>query len=762
MPASTQTRVIRVKADVSGSQELKAMADYMARLNGNVKNLSNSFGFLKNAFVGYLSLNGLRQIVGISDTMQNLNSRLVTITGSQEAATKTMESLLRVANQTNSSISGTAESYARLAIALKGAGASQESIVQLTKVLTNSFRLSGSTVTETTNTIIQLSQAFASGQLRGQELRSVMEQNAVVAELLRKKFGTDIYKKAAEGAISVTEVLRALRGSMDEINQKAELLTPTFEQTLTRAFNGFKVSLLQVNEQLGLARNFAKAIDFVTVSLGTLARVGTDLAIVLRDELDWKAITASAIAFAAIMAPLASSFVLVAGAAIYTSDSVGDLVDKFRNLAAWFVQVKITALEAGFALEKGFAKILFKVGLGSKSMVEDLALSLDEINDFKKVAQDLGTPKYRPSPLLPEKDNSKKVFDDLLSSLEKYYKAGQTKLPKVKDLLAELNQQYRKIGAQEYYSALVDFNFKKLSLEFQTGKINLDAFNKGIQELNRQDINRAFTDGTILLQEFNQAISQSKLKDLKTDLEAGKISLIEYRSEFVKLSEEFSIKGSFQAGAANYITSIGTVGQQTAQAIQNAFSGLETVFTDFVKTGKFNFNDFTRSVLDDLTKIIIRASIIKPLANAVLDFGGGGGGSGVQATNADFSSTAAFGNAYDRGNVIPFAKGGVVGSPTTFGMSKGRTGLMGEAGPEAILPLARGDGGKLGVQAQVTPVTINIVNQAGAEVQQKETTGPNGERMIDIIIAQKVKEQFANGTYDKTLRSQYGLTRKGQ
>lgn len=49
------------------------------------------------------------------------------------------------------------------------------------------------------------------------------------------------------------------------------------------------------------------------------------------------------------------------------------------------------------------------------------------------------------------------------------------------------------------------------------------------------------------------------------------------------------------------------------------------------------------------------------------------------------------------GGVVPFAKGGVIGSPTAFGMSGGRVGLMGEAGREAVLPLARGADGRLGV-----------------------------------------------------------------
>jgi phage-related minor tail protein len=68
------------------------------------------------------------------------------------------------------------------------------------------------------------------------------------------------------------------------------------------------------------------------------------------------------------------------------------------------------------------------------------------------------------------------------------------------------------------------------------------------------------------------------------------------------------------------------------------------------------------------------------------------------------------GNAFAQGQITPFANGGIVNSPMLFPM-KGGTGLMGEAGPEAILPLARGGDGKLGVRMGgqgSTHVTVNI------------------------------------------------------
>ncbi len=66
------------------------------------------------------------------------------------------------------------------------------------------------------------------------------------------------------------------------------------------------------------------------------------------------------------------------------------------------------------------------------------------------------------------------------------------------------------------------------------------------------------------------------------------------------------------------------------------------------------------------------------------------------------------GGSFSQGRVMPFANGGVVSSPTMFPM-RGGTGLMGEAGPEAIMPLARGADGKLGVRTQGGGRAVNVV-----------------------------------------------------
>ena len=67
------------------------------------------------------------------------------------------------------------------------------------------------------------------------------------------------------------------------------------------------------------------------------------------------------------------------------------------------------------------------------------------------------------------------------------------------------------------------------------------------------------------------------------------------------------------------------------------------------------------------------------------------------------------GNIYAKNKIVPFAYGGIVNKPTLFPMANG-AGLMGEAGPEAIMPLRRGRDGKLGVEASggVGNVVVNV------------------------------------------------------
>ena len=98
---------------------------------------------------------------------------------------------------------------------------------------------------------------------------------------------------------------------------------------------------------------------------------------------------------------------------------------------------------------------------------------------------------------------------------------------------------------------------------------------------------------------------------------------------------------------------------------------------------------------------------------------------------AKFAMGFADGGVISDGNKITaYANGGVVGTPTTFAMSGGKTGLMGEAGPEAIMPLKRGSNGKLGVQMEGGNGGDNVV------IHQNFNFQANGDDTVKKLIAQ--------------------------
>ncbi len=132
--------------------------------------------------------------------------------------------------------------------------------------------------------------------------------------------------------------------------------------------------------------------------------------------------------------------------------------------------------------------------------------------------------------------------------------------------------------------------------------------------------------------------------------------------------------------------------------------GLRRAFDGLVLDG-MKLSDALKGIGRTLSDTVYGIAM-KPVQNAV-------GGALAQGLNGLLSAVMPFekGGSFAQGRVMPFAKGGVVAQATSFPM-RGATGLMGEAGPEAIMPLARGADGRLGVQAagggRAVTVVMNI------------------------------------------------------
>jgi len=182
---------------------------------------------------------------------------------------------------------------------------------------------------------------------------------------------------------------------------------------------------------------------------------------------------------------------------------------------------------------------------------------------------------------------------------------------------------------------------------------------------------------------------------------------------------------------------------------------------DGIFEGKMNMEKLLKDMAKSITKWLLNQQIqnfFKAMKGFDL-FGLGGGSSGIGPGTSGFWAK---GGAFDYNGVAKFARGDVFNRPTMFAYGAGKLGIMGEAGPEAIMPLKRGRDGKLGVEGGGSNVNVIVNNNAsGTEARTEERTNPNGDKEIVVFIEKVMKEAIASGGADKVFRSSFGLTRQG-
>ncbi|EIT4794928.1 phage tail tape measure protein [Salmonella enterica] len=165
-------------------------------------------------------------------------------------------------------------------------------------------------------------------------------------------------------------------------------------------------------------------------------------------------------------------------------------------------------------------------------------------------------------------------------------------------------------------------------------------------------------------------------------------------------------QGDWTQGASraldNFLAQGGNVAGMTENVFTNAFNGMADSIANFSVTGKGSFRSLTVSILADLAKMEARIAASKLLGSVLAMFGFGTSAGGSTPSGA-YSSAAlsvipnADGGVYRSAGLSQYS-GSIVNRPTFFAFARGAA-VMGEAGPEAILPLRRGTNGKLGVAA---------------------------------------------------------------
>ncbi len=183
-----------------------------------------------------------------------------------------------------------------------------------------------------------------------------------------------------------------------------------------------------------------------------------------------------------------------------------------------------------------------------------------------------------------------------------------------------------------------------------------------------------------------------------------------------QLGSSVSMVAAFDGELARMRETMIFTGREVNTLSSGISGGLRKAFDGLVFDG-MKLNDALKSVAKTIVDTVYSIAM-KPVTGAL-----GGllaqGVAGIMGSGMPFAN----GGAFSQGKVMPFAKGGIVGAPTTFPMRGGR-GLMGEAGPEAIMPLTRGPDGRLGVQSaggRAVNVVMNITTPDVQGFQRSQT-----------------------------------------
>jgi len=236
------------------------------KINGSLKAISGAANLAKTAFAAIAFGNVTRSTIQLADAMTNMRSRIRLVTSSTEEAVRVQQRLMDVAARTRTDFAAVGALYARIGRSADELGLSQERLIGFTETFSQALKISGATTAESQSTILQLSQALASGRLQGAELNAVLEAGGRAAKALADGLGVPIgsLKKLGEqGELTAQRVIAAIESQAGVINTEFGGMALTVGDAMTVLQNAMAETIGKMNEQTGATATLsAKIVEF--------------------------------------------------------------------------------------------------------------------------------------------------------------------------------------------------------------------------------------------------------------------------------------------------------------------------------------------------------------------------------------------------------------------------------------------------------------------------------------------------------------------
>lgn len=265
-----------------GSRKADAAIRQYQRTAGSAASSTNALvGAVKRLAGAYLGIQGTKALIGQADTMSQITARLNMMNDGNQSTEDLSGMIFESAQRSRGSYADTASFVAKLGTLAGEAFHSNKELIAFSEQINKQMRLSGTSSAEAQGAMLQLTQAMASGVLRGEELNSVMEQTPMIAQTIAKYLGVntgEMRELASQGAITAQVVKSAMLGAAEETNAAFAEMPITWTNLATAAQN---ILLDGFRPLLDFVSSIPQAvIDNSDLAIAALLGVGAVLAAV--------------------------------------------------------------------------------------------------------------------------------------------------------------------------------------------------------------------------------------------------------------------------------------------------------------------------------------------------------------------------------------------------------------------------------------------------------------------------------------------------
>lgn len=707
--------------DFQGASDRAARgADNLGRrsdvLSSGLKRLAGIAGGIAGALAGAFSFNAIFQA---SQQVQGITNGFLGMGQTATQAAASLAEVAGIAERTRAPLEATAELYRRVSVAAADMGATSGEVSRFTENIGLALGAAGTSASQASGALMQLSQAMAGGTVRAEEFNSILEGAFPIAQAAARgiaEAGGSVGKLrqlVVEGKVSSDAFFQAILSQTDQLQTAFANTVPTVAAAMETFRTSFALSSAEIDKALGLSEAAAGAIlmmsDAFQFFADSIPALITSMQVLL----------AILVGLAATQIPL-----LITSLASATTGVSLMMVQFYAGVAASTALTTATRLLTGAIAALGgpiglalgavvsVGSALFLMGRrsdGAGAAVSDLERELGFVPGAASGAATglgkAGTAAY----------DAAGKFDDFTGAVgasrtalqlwfDDYMKA--TALPPI---TTPLGETINPPGSPESMAEIEGF----LGL---TGTPNAPTSSPrpprapALLGEPRDTGGSSGSSGGSSVEEYTEA--QKRALEVISQVNTEAVT----QAEVISALEEMHRSGAITAD--QLATAIGKVKDEMGDVEKVSFSlsdSLAGVFTDAL-TGAKNLNDGLRDLLKSMSSLFLNAAFKSFLGGIFpsIDFGGFRAGGG--------------------------------------GVSAGKSYIVGERGPELFTP---------GRSGGITPngavggggTSVQINNYSGAPVREQRSRGPDGREYVKVIVG----EELGSGGYDKQL-GRYGAT----